>query len=181
MYNFGPGYPVGVSAVVPQADQPSGGIAEIPVAQAAGYTSVSVSLAGAPATGDTVSFTIENHTVTYTLISTDTLATAATALAADINADTTDKALVVAAASGNGYSVKSLAQGPAALYPVSASATGITATASAARMDFANQIVIPNQTFAYTTENGPVTFYSGQPVSVSAETKTQLAAQGLIL
>lgn len=180
MTNFGPGFPVGVAAVVPQADPLSGGVAEIPVNDAAGKASATVTLSGTAASGDTVTVTIANHPVTFTLGSSDTLTTAAAGLATDINNDATDKLVVSAAASGPVLTVTALNEGQAGLLSLAASATGITATASGTRLDFADQIVIPNQTFAYAAEQGVQTFYAGQPVSVSASLKSQLQTQGLI-
>ncbi len=174
-----PGSPSPVAAVSPEA-VPTGAVGEISAAAVEGYAQATITLSGTPASADTVSAVIDGKTTTYTLTGTDTLATAATALAGDINANSAVNALVDATAAGDVVTVKALLEGVIGMYSFSASATGITATASGTELDFLGNVVVPNQSFSFNTPNGVESFYTGIPRVVDAATKSLLKNSGLV-
>ena len=143
-----------------------------------GMPAATITLSGSPASGDTVTATINGHPVTYTLVTADTLATAATALAADINADATDTRIVSASAAGDVVTVESLTE--LGTYTLTAGATGIVATASGAKLDYADGIVVPKSSFSFAVPGGALDFYAQIPKQVDAGTKAVLEAEGLI-
>lgn len=181
--NFGPGYPaIQAATVAPQASAGSGGASEFPVATIEGAAVGTVTIGGTTGSGPTATVTIGGNPVTYTYVSGDTTTTlAATHVAAAINANGADSAVVTATSATNVVTITAKSNGAAGMLSLASSATGgATAVASGAELDLAGNVVIPTKTFALSLPGGAETFYAGVPEQVDAATKASLRSQGLI-
>lgn len=171
--NLVPGYPV--TALAPLAavfGAGSDGVYNSQVNAVVGAASATVTIAGTPASGNTITVTINGHAVTYTLVGGDTTtALTATHVAAAITADSTDGPLVTATASGSVITITAKALGSAGNLSLSTSATGggATATASTGTLSFANNYYIAKVTFSWrihAAASGAKTYYKGQPYQI---------------
>lgn len=99
-------------------------------AASAGFASSQVTIGGTVTAGDTVNVTINGHALAsaYTVVSGDTQASVADAVARLINVDATDNAIVSAAANGNVIEITELVAG--ASHTVTAAVTGGHTTAT---------------------------------------------------
>jgi|GEM_PF-4595733 len=177
-----PGSPALMAAYINVAAPGGSGVAEISGASLLGNASATVTIGGTVATGNTVTATINGSASTATAAVSDTTTILATKLAAAINANASVNTVVVASAAGSVVTINSNATGTTGYYPLSTSATGggATATASFTSLELAN-LVVPVKTFSYVAAggSGPVVFYYNNPVYVDNATKADIRAQGL--
>lgn len=181
--NLQAGYPAIHTHFVPQVGIGSDGAYLGSSAAFAGYASGTLTIAGTPATGNTVVTTINSHAVTYTLISGDTTtALVATHVAAAINADSTDLLIVLAAAVGSVVTITSLTLGKTGQYSFSTSVTGggVTSTASDTEFDFANNVYYANTTFQWNFSGQTKTFYKDTPYIIDTTDATAMRALGYV-
>lgn len=181
--NLTPGYPATIPPLVPRVGAGSGGPYLQGAAAFAGLASGTVTVGGTPSTSNTVVITINGHAVTYTLVSGDTTNTiTATHVAAALNADSTDTAIITATASGAVVTIVAKASGLPGQYSLTSSGTGgTTATASDTELDYAANVYIALTTFAYQTANsGTKSYYKGVSYYLTTSDATYLRAQGLI-
>ena len=182
MANASPGSPAFSSATVPVAYLGTGvqlvSPANLPYAALG-----TVAIGGTVATGNTVTATINGSASTASAAVSDTTTILATKLAAAINANASVNTVVSASAAGSVVTIASNATGTTGYYPVSTSATGggATATASYATLEMPG-VVFPVRGFSYATPggSGAIAFYAGTPSFVDAATKADLRSQGLV-
>ena len=182
MPNASPGSPAFSSLSVPVAYAGTGvqlvSPANLPYAALG-----TVAIGGTVATGNTVTATINGSASTATAAVSDTTTILATKLAAAINANASVNTVVSASAAGSVVTIASNATGTTGYYPVSTSATGggATATASYATLEMPG-VVFPVKGFSYATPggSGAIAFYAGTPSFVDAATKADLRSQGLV-
>lgn len=179
-----PGFPAIDDPVTINAGSNSGGAYATPVtATSLGAASGTV-LMGSPASGDVVNVTINGHEVSYTVVTGDTTATLlAQHVAAAINADMTDSAIVTAANNSSPtVTITAKANGTVGCYSLAASITGgggTTAVAGEPALIFGATVIVPNQTFQWNFGNGTIfTYYDGYEYVVDAANATLMRAEG---
>ncbi len=153
----------------------------------AGAASGTVTVGGAITAGNTLSVAIAGHAITVSVATGMTVASVAAAAASAINADSTDSAVVNAAASADVITITALETGSAGMLSLSASTaigTGgsntLTATASGSELDLAGGLVIPAVSFVLDGPSGPVGYTRGLPKVAPSALKASLRAEGLI-
>lgn len=177
--NFGPGYPAVQAAVQgPSTSAAGGGPVEQSVSDILGAQKVTLYGTSGPVSTDTVTVTIASHGVTYDVKATDTsFADVAVGVAAAINADSTDAAIVMATAKGDEVIITPISAGT---YSLSASSSGNTqALVSGASITLLSTLVVPLITQAVVVPaGGSMTLYAGIPQSVDPVTATWLVDNG---
>jgi len=177
-----PGYPAINKPLEPEVGAGSDGAYLGSVNAYVGYAFATNTIGGTPATGNTVVTTINSHAVTYTLVGGDTTTTlVATHVAAAINADSTDAAIVLATASGSVVTVTALAQGSGGQYSFSVSVTGggVTATASGTELNFTNNLYVAKTTFAW-HQRGSKKYYQGVGYQIDPVNAAAMRALGYL-
>ena len=182
MANASPGSPAFSSVSVPVA-YPGTGVQLVSPVNLPYAALGTVAIGGTVATGNTVTATINGSASTASAAVSDTTTILATKLAAAINANASVNTVVSASAAGSVVTIASNATGTTGYYPVSTSATGggATATASYATLEMPG-VVFPVKGFSYATPggSGAIAFYAGTPSFVDAATKADLRSQGLV-
>jgi ribosomal protein S9 len=184
-YNLVPGYPALNRPLEPEVGPlgpGSDGAYLGSVSEYVGYATGTITIGGTPATGNTVITTINGNPVTYTLVGGDTTtALVATHVAGAINANGTNAAKVTATSTGPIVTITPLVKGVPGNYSLTVSVTGggVTATASAARLLFANNLYVAKVTFEYNL-NGPKTFYKGVGYAIDPANAAAMFALGYL-